>query len=51
MLGTNELGPRNTEEMAFISITMILSSLLNAWIFGDMISLVSNLASGDNAQE
>ena len=51
ILGTNELGPVNAEEMCFVSIALILSSLLNAWILGDMISLVGNLASGDNEKE
>ena len=51
ILGTNELGPVNAEEMAYVSIALFLSSFLNAWILGDMISLVENRASGDNEKE
>lgn len=43
-LGINEFGPVNEEEMAFLVITLIASSLLNALIFGDVATLIQVLS-------
>ena len=39
-LGINEFGPVNEEEMLFLVVTLIASSLLNALIFGDVATLI-----------
>jgi len=44
-LGSNEFGPANNIEFAFLIATLICSALLNAIIFGDIASLVSELSS------
>ena len=49
-LGINEFGPVNEEEMAFLVITLIASSLLNALIFGDVATLIQVLSEKDTAQ-
>ena len=43
-LGINEFGPVNEEEMVFLVITLIASSLLNALIFGDVATLIQVLS-------
>ena len=40
MLGSNEMGPVNKEEMLFITAGLVASAFLNALIFGDMAGLV-----------
>ena len=41
ILGTNELGPQNISELLFVTLIMILTSLVNAIIFGEMAVLIS----------
>jgi hypothetical protein len=41
MLGSNEIGPVNTEEMAFCVAGLIMTSLINAQIFGEMAVLIT----------
>jgi len=36
ILGSNEFGPVNEIEMIFLVITLLVSSVLNALIFGDI---------------
>ena len=43
ILGTNELGPVNTEEMFYVTLMLLLSTLINLFILGDIISLVDNI--------
>ena len=40
MLGGNEMGPRTTFEIIFISLVLIMCSIINANIFGEMAVLV-----------
>ena len=40
-LGSNEFGPVNEIEMAYLVSTLIVSALFNALIFGDVAGLVS----------
>ena len=40
-IGGNELGPVNNEQFAYISLTIIFASILNALIFGEMSFLVT----------
>ena len=48
MLGSNEIGPVNNEEMLFATAGLVASSFLNALIFGDMAGLVAVVQSDDN---
>ena len=48
-LGSNEFGPVNEIEMIYLVITLIMSALLNALIFGDVANLISVLTK--NTQE
>lgn len=41
MLGSNEIGPVNIEEMAFCVAGLIMTSLINAQIFGEMAVLIT----------
>ena len=43
ILGTNELGPVNPEEALYISAVLIMSTILNVVIFGDIASLLDSL--------
>ena len=43
MFGVNEVVPRTTFEIAFVSFVMLVSSMVNANIFGIMAVLVSEL--------
>jgi hypothetical protein len=40
MLGANEMGPVNEEELIFCVATLIITNILNAQIFGEMAVLV-----------
>ena len=40
MLGSNEISQANTEEMAFCVAGLIMTSLINAQIFGEMAVLI-----------
>lgn len=51
-VGINEFGPVNEVEMLFMLSTLIMSSLLNALIFGDVAVLISVLSkSSQNYQD
>lgn len=41
-LGANELGPVSNTEMAYCALTLTVSSLLNAILFGDIASLMAS---------
>ena len=43
MLGSNEIGPVNKSEIAFCSVSLLISSLINAQIFGEMAVLISTM--------
>jgi hypothetical protein len=43
MLGANEMGPVNMVEMVFVSVGLIITSLANAQIFGEMAVLISTI--------
>ena len=43
VLGMNEIGPVNFEEMLYISIILVLSVILNVFIIGDIVSIASSL--------
>ena len=43
MFGVNEVVPRTTFEIAFVSFVMLVSSMVNANIFGIMAVLVSEM--------
>jgi hypothetical protein len=43
MLGSNEIGPVNKSEIAFCSVCLLISSLINAQIFGEMAVLISTM--------
>jgi hypothetical protein len=43
-LGSNELGPVNSEEMMFAVVTLLTAALLNALLFGDVASLMQVLS-------
>ena len=43
-LGSNEFGPVNEIEMLYLVITLIISALMNALLFGDVAGLVSQLS-------
>ena len=44
----NELGPVNTAEMSYFIGTLLLGSMINALIFGDITFLISSLSKKDN---
>ena len=50
-LGNNEFGPVNEVEMVFLAITMTLSAVFNALIFGDVAGLVSQLSMRDTRRQ
>jgi hypothetical protein len=50
-LGSNEFGPVNEIEMLFLTCTLIVSSLFNALIFGDVVGLVSQLSQQSNERQ
>ena len=41
MLGSNEMGPVNVEEMLFCTLCMLTFSILNAQIFGEIAVLIT----------
>jgi hypothetical protein len=41
MLGSNEIGPVNLNEFYFCITVMIITSLINATIFGEMAVLIT----------
>jgi hypothetical protein len=41
MLGSNEIGPVNLIELLFCIIVLIITSLINAIIFGEMAVLIT----------
>ena len=43
ILGINDIGPRNTFQMIFISVMLIVSAIINASIFGNMTILLQSL--------
>jgi hypothetical protein len=42
-IGSNELGPVNRYEYLFFTISLIISAILKAIIFGDIVSLMQKL--------
>ena len=40
MLGSNEIGPVNKNEMFFCTLALLMTSLANAQIFGEMAVLI-----------
>ena len=40
ILGSNEIGPVNTIEMIYVTSVLLLSSMLNTQIFGEIVLLV-----------
>ena len=45
ILGSDELGPVNAEEMFYVIMMMVVSTLINLFILGDIISLVEGISS------
>lgn len=43
ILGINDIGPRNTFQMIFICVMLIVSAIINASIFGNMTVLLQSL--------
>ena len=41
--GRNDVGPRTNYELIFIAFTMVLSAMFNAFIFGTISDLVSQM--------
>ena len=50
-LGSDEFGPVNEIEMIFCVFTLIISSMLNSVIFGDIASLLSVLEQKTNDRQ
>ena len=48
VLGSNELGPVNQEEMLYFSIILLGGVILNVLIFGDIASIASSLGASDS---
>ena len=48
ILGGGELGPVNKEEMMYLILTLTVSAILNALIFGDIAGLVQSLSAKDS---
>jgi hypothetical protein len=44
MLGLNEIGPVNNIELLYVTFGLILTSLVNAQIFGEMAVLISTIS-------
>ena len=44
MLGLNEIGPVNNIEFVYVTFGLILTSLVNAQIFGEMAVLISTIS-------
>lgn len=43
ILGLNEMGPVNTDEMLFFIFVLLLSALMNSLIFSDVVLLIDEL--------
>lgn len=43
ILGLNEMGPVNTQEMLYFSLTLMMSAIMNSLIFSDLIMLIDEL--------
>jgi flagellar biosynthesis regulator FlbT len=43
MMGINNLGPANFEEYLFSTVTLIITSIVNAQIFGEVAVLISTM--------
>jgi hypothetical protein len=50
-IGSNEFGPVNEFEFLFCIVTLIVSAIANAVIFGDVASLVANFSESENARQ
>ena len=48
-LGSNEFGPVNYKEMAYLVLTLLSSALLNALIFGDVATLIAVISKKESA--
>jgi flagellar biosynthesis regulator FlbT len=44
ILGLNEMGPVNTEEMLYFSVVLMMSAIMNSLIFSDLIMLIDELS-------
>ena len=47
IFGLNEVGPRNTETLGVVIALMLISQILNAYIFGEIAILVHELGKAD----
>lgn len=50
-LGLNEMGPVSNIDFLFAILILLACSFVNAFIFGDMATVVSSLAAGDRVEE
>ena len=50
-LGSNEFGPVNWWEMAYLVLTLLSSALLNALIFGDVATLIAVISKKESAYQ
>lgn len=50
-LGSNEFGPVNVKEMAYLVLTLLSSALLNALIFGDVATLIAVISRKESAYQ
>ena len=48
ILGSNELGPVNNIEYAYLVAVLIVSSLMNALLLSDIVVLIGSLDKEDN---
>lgn len=44
LFGVNEVAPREEEELAIVSILMLISAMFNAVVFGTMAVLVQEIS-------
>lgn len=47
ILGSNEIGPVNLEEMMYLTVTLISSLFLNAFLVSDIITIIFEFGKGD----
>ena len=44
ILGLNEMGPVNNEEMIYFCVVLMMSAIMNSLIFSDLIMLIDELS-------
>jgi len=43
LMGQNEMGPVSPIEITYVALTLLVSALLNALLFGDISSLIQSI--------